>query len=386
MTRPRRVLLYIQHLLGVGHLKRALLIAEALGDAGITVWVVSGGTPARVLEAHDVDVVQLPAIRAGDARFSTLVDSDGKPVDDVFKANRRDRLLELFGSFAPDALVIEAFPFGRRQLRFELIPLLEEADRTRPRPRILCSVRDIVQEKRDPARLDEQVATIRRFFDQVLVHGDPNLVRLEESFSRTGEIADRIAYTGYVCGTVPHRRDNACDTVGEVLVSVGGGAVGSDLLRVALAARVRSKPSRKRWRLLVGDSVSAGVFERLSDSASENVIVERSRADFDKLLANCAVSVSQCGYNTMMDVLRYGVPSVVVPFRGAGETEQALRAEKLRSRGLVHVVDERTLSPDRLATAIDAAIQAGRPVEHGLDLGGGQRTAQLIAASLGIDR
>ncbi|MBC6416218.1 MAG: hypothetical protein GDA47_00105 [Rhodospirillales bacterium] len=39
------VLLYVQHLLGIGHLKRAALIARAAARQGLKVVVASGGMP-----------------------------------------------------------------------------------------------------------------------------------------------------------------------------------------------------------------------------------------------------------------------------------------------------------------------------------------------------
>ena len=39
----RRVMFYVQHLLGIGHLKRASLIARAMAAAGLDVSVVLGG-------------------------------------------------------------------------------------------------------------------------------------------------------------------------------------------------------------------------------------------------------------------------------------------------------------------------------------------------------
>ena len=39
-----RVFFYVQHLLGIGHLRRAATIARALTGAGLDVTVVSGGS------------------------------------------------------------------------------------------------------------------------------------------------------------------------------------------------------------------------------------------------------------------------------------------------------------------------------------------------------
>ena len=39
------VFFYVQHLLGIGHLKRAATLAQALRDAGFKVVLASGGVP-----------------------------------------------------------------------------------------------------------------------------------------------------------------------------------------------------------------------------------------------------------------------------------------------------------------------------------------------------
>ena len=43
-----RVLFYVQHLLGIGHLKRAEILAEAMAAAGLDVTVAYGGRPPQV--------------------------------------------------------------------------------------------------------------------------------------------------------------------------------------------------------------------------------------------------------------------------------------------------------------------------------------------------
>ena len=75
-------------------------------------------------------------------------------------------------------------------------------------------------------------------------------------------------------------------------------------------------------------------FADLQRAAPENATVERARPDFRRLLARAAVSVSQAGYNTVVDLLRTGVRAVLVPFEAGRETEQRLRAECLQSLGL----------------------------------------------------
>src|SRR5207253_5204020 len=102
------------------------------------------------------------------------------------------------------------FPFARRAFRFELDPLIAVANAARPRPRLICSVRDIVMTRDDPARHSEIVERVRQEFDAVLVHGDPALIPFEASFPAAPDIADRLIYTGYVYEphlTLPSPRD-----------------------------------------------------------------------------------------------------------------------------------------------------------------------------------
>ena len=146
------VLLYVQHLLGIGHLRRSLRIAEALVREGIRVTLISGGEPLSPLACKSAgSVIQLPPIRALDAGFKVLVDETGRPIDDELRTARRSALLAAFADEQPDALLIEAFPFGRRAFRFELDALIEAARARRPRPLLLCSLRDIVVSPEDPA-------------------------------------------------------------------------------------------------------------------------------------------------------------------------------------------------------------------------------------------
>ena len=197
LRRPK-VDFYVQHLLGIGHLARAFRIAAALGGDGWDVAVLVGGELPPGFATGTVPVVQLPPVRAAAGGLSTLVHSDGRAFDAAAQAQRRDRLLAHVEARRPDVVLIEAFPFGRRQMRFELIPLLEMVRGWPHPPLVVASVRDILQESRRPERVAETVAVIGQFFDRVLVHGDPRLARLDDSFPAASQFADKIAYTGLV--------------------------------------------------------------------------------------------------------------------------------------------------------------------------------------------
>jgi predicted glycosyltransferase len=377
------ILFYVQHLLGIGHLRRALYLVDAMERAGLAVTLVSGGEPLPDLA--DVKArrwVQLPPIRAIDASFGNLADTDGRPPDDRLWSARREALLAAFSEAEPDALVIEAYPFGRRAFRRELEPLVAAARERRPRALVLCSVRDIVIAPTGINRLHEILERVQRDFDAVLVHGDERLIALGESFPLAAQLAHRIVYTGYVTGSEPTAMSDGDAGADEVLVSAGGGAVGGKLLRTALEVRRRGRLADTVWRLLTGPNLPAAEFAALTAAVPDGVIVERYRTDFAQMLRRCRVSVSQAGYNTVLDIIGAGAPAVLVPFAEMRETEQTLRAERLAQRGRVEMLPPAALSPDRLGEAIERAIQC-RPAALNLDMNGAVRTASIVAGMVG---
>ncbi|MDG4601890.1 MAG: glycosyltransferase [Defluviicoccus sp.] len=376
----KRVLYYVQSLLGVGHVKRASLIAGALRAAGFDVTVVLGGAPVPGITFDGCSRVLLPAVRTLDATFSTLVDTNGQPIDDAFRDRRAARLLQEFDAIQPQALLIEMFPFGRGQFRFELLPLLQEAWARPDRPCIVSSVRDVLIRKAEPQRNQAIIGLAKRFFDRVLVHGDPEFIPLTASFPEADAIADKLIYTGYVAEAGAHlEAGNATETGrGEVVVMVGGGAVGEPLLRTALEARPLSCAAGHVWRLLTGPNLPERAFDELRWTCPDGVVIERWRDDVPELLANAALCISQAGYNTMMDVLSARVPAVVVPFATPTETEQGVRAGILAERGAITLVAADDLSPKRLAAAIDEALTRDRTCLP-LDMHGAEATARAMA-------
>ncbi|TAJ35647.1 MAG: glycosyl transferase [Reyranella sp.] len=379
----KRVFFYVQHLLGIGHLRRAATLARAMAGGGFDVLLVSGGAPTDGLALGGARFHQLPPLRAADARLKELARLDGTPLDHAFRAERTRRLLDLFRSEAPDVLMTEQFPFGRTQLRFELLPLLEAARDQPSPPWIVSSVRDVVRRSASPDRVDETVATFEAF-DALLIHADPALVRFEESFPAWDDVKARALYTGYVADSdpAPAPHGDAPSSLvgkGEVIVSAGGGAVGVPLLRAALKARPMTALADRRWRLLVGPNVPAADRADLAKAASPGIVVEPTRDDFPTLLQNAALSISQAGYNTVIETLCHADRAVLVPFGTVRETEQADRARLLVERGMVASVPPDSLSPETLAAAV-AAAWAGPSIRSfpPVDARGGLATVEAL--------
>jgi predicted glycosyltransferase len=401
----KRILFYVQHLLGIGHLKRASVIANAMTQRGLDVTIVAGGEPAPI--AFDgARVVQLPPIHARDAESYRLADSNDKRIGPLFWRRRRKMLLQTFEEVAPHAVVVEMFPFGRFEFARELIPLLEAAKKKNCAR--ISSMRDIVQPKRRASDNERMVEMSEKYFDRVLIHSDPSLIRIERSLPQARRIERQIHYTGYVVSngapasagpsipasagpSIPASAGPSIPASAGplipaeagapfVIVSIGGGAVGERLLRAAIEARPFTRYHAEPWRLICGMNLPANRVDALKRDVPEGVEVDTHRDDFIALSQRARVSISQAGYNTAMELLASRVTCVFVPFAAKGETEQTERCRVLQERGLARFIAETELTPRLLAQAID---DAQPPRDVAIDFNGAMRSVDLIEDAIG---
>ncbi|MET7248321.1 glycosyltransferase, partial [Methylobacterium sp. EM32] len=377
-----RILIAVTHLLGAGHLTRAAALARAFAGAGHAVTLVSGGLPAALPRLDGIRLVQLPPVRITGTAFTALLDPEGAPVTAERLAARRDMLLAAFAEAAPDAVITELYPFGRRVLAPEFEALVKAMRAASPRPLLLASIRDILATPSRPERIAATHARLHTY-DAVLVHGDPAFLPLDTSWPVDEGVARRLRYTGYVDeAEVPPAPDGPR---AGIVVSGGSSAAGLPLQEAAVAAAFLT-PGLS-WRILVGRAVPEPAFAALAAAAPGNAVVERARPDFRALLARAALSVSQAGYNTVLDLLQGGGPALLVPFEAGHETEQRLRAETLAVHGLARVLPESELTAERLAAAVLATPPPG--VGHAIARDGARRSVAIVEAMLadaGLDR
>lgn len=375
-----KILFYMQHLLGIGHAVRASRIASALAREVFDVDLVCGGPLIAGLDSGRAKIIALPPVSAGALGFSDLVDAQGLALTPAAKTARCALLLAHFERQKPDIVLIEAFPFGRRQMRFELLPLLEHARNAYPRPLIASSVRDILQAGQRPGRAESYAELVERFFDLVLVHGDPALADFAASFALADRISGWIKYTGMIGPEAM-----AAHHTHDVIVSAGGGAVGEKLIRAGLAARPLSRLHAASWLVVTGPNVSGGLAAELAQIQNPAIGIARFLADLPQRLGGAKLSISQAGYNTVADLLAARCRAVLVPYAAQGETEQSQRAALMGARGLASVIAEDGLDAAGMARAIDLALDLPER-RLDIDMDGAQRSVTLLQEALQAHR
>jgi len=386
MRKPS-LLFYCQHSLGMGHLVRSFALVRALAEQFHVVFLNGGRLPENVVVPSGVELVQLPPVGMNeDATLSSLVPE--LSLEECLRL-REHLMLSTAQSARPSAVIVELFPFGRKKFRGELVKLFDavRAGGTRRVP-IICSLRDIlIGGRRDQQAHDDRTAAcLNEYFDAVLVHSDPDFARIDETFRPSVACDVPVHYTGFV---LPHESETprAGNRERRILVSAGGGLVGGPLLRAAAGAHRQLWPSLGIPMTLVAGpflpEAEWAEFESTFTSV-DGLTLMRSVPDLSRIMRNVSWSVSQCGYNTAMDVLASGVAGLFVPFSRGQETEQTFRAERLEACGAALAVSlPEAGAADALADALlDLIMFRPRPIA--LDVAGAARSAQIVAEYAGV--
>lgn len=421
--RTKRIVFFSQHFLGVGHHFRNLQIVRALAKSH-EVYFVDGGREVHRIDMPSVTTIRLPALFK-DLESQRIVCEDPKFSLRKAQEKRRQILLKKIVQIRPDIFLIELFPFARSILYKELIPAIQKARTINPKAKVICSLREIIKKapekelstKRPPhsetsfftskmvwylspfwgkdekekrlARLyyERVVPTLNDYFDYVFVHGDPRLFQLESFFPWTENIEIPIEYTGYVSEKLKSRDSDTQKTIDEqgpyVLVSVGGGILGWDLIPTAVQA----------WKILCEHGyvqnmkmvIFAGVFmkdaeyDAIKEMCTEDFFyLSRFTNNFLQWMQSAELSISQAGYNTCMNVLETGVRAILVPIPPYVDIDQNIRAQKLADLGIVDTIPPESFNIESLITSMIDRLKRPR-FRHDIVMGGALKIKEFIA-------
>jgi len=380
-----KIIFYCQYVWGMGHFIRSLEFTRALSDHDVT--LVAGGQKVAVNLPDHVDLVRLPALYM-DEMFTTLIPGDSGRTVAQIRQERKEALYALFEQKKPDVFIVELYPFGRSIFAFELEPLLEDIRKGRfGQVKAICSLRDILVEKKDPSAYEERVLQkLNRHFDALLIHSDPGLLRLEETFTRVRDINIPVVYTGFI--TQQSDPANGRSLRGElaiscgqkfIVASAGGGRSGYRLLTSVIDAceLLRDRLSL-RLEVFTGPFMDNEEFEKLSVRTSAGFRIRRYTKRFLDYLYAADLSVSLAGYNTCMNLLVAKVTSLVYPY--SRQQEQPLRVNKIKNFLPMKILNDDDLQPDCLSKHMHHMLQNKRALKTlSIDMNGAANSANFLS-------
>ncbi|MDC0336174.1 hypothetical protein OAN24_04705 [Pseudodesulfovibrio sp.] len=379
-----RIVFYCQHVLGVGHVFRSLEIIKGLKDHEVI--MVTGGAEVDFDPPAHMTHIQLPGLMmTPDFKEFIPLEEGVTDVEDVL-TRRLKQFKEIMKEYRPDVFLVELFPFGRKKFRFELLPILEGVGfNTWGQCKAVCSVRDILVEKEDMQR---QVWRVHQMlnpnFDAVLVHSDPKLVTLDETFPGVDGIKPPVHYTGYVARKPkPGAGDRLREELGLgetplITLSVGGGHIGANLLQGALkASPILQETHPHTLCVFTGPYATEEAFAEYQAMTADQdwITVKRFTKRFPDYLDAANLSISLGGYNTTMNLLATGTYGLMYPF--LQNREQRMRTTRLEERGIVKMLLDEDLDSSILASHMAEGLER-TPTPHGLDLNGGPNSARIL--------
>jgi predicted glycosyltransferase len=386
-----KIIFYCQYVWGMGHLFRSIEVVRALAEHEVV--LVVGGSEIDVRLPQHVALVRLPGFYM-DEQFTTLIPEDpDKKIEDI-QRQRKEILFSLCARHKPDLLVIELYPFGRTLFGFELQPLLDAIRRGRfGKIKVVCSLRDILVEKRDQKAYEARVLDhLSAHFDLLLIHSDPKVMPLDETFSRVHDIRIPIFYTGFVAQKVKPgagkrlRRELA---IGEreklIVASAGGGRSGFKLLSHLIEA-IHLLPNSKQIRLemFTGPFRDEREFKKLSAHSDKRIRVRCFTRRFLDYLSAADLSASLAGYNTCMNLLVTRTPALVYPY--LRQREQPMRVAKIKNYLPMKILQDRDLNPNLLGKHIQQMLRESRLSDDvALNLNGAENTAHYLSEQMGCN-
>ena len=287
-------------------------------------------------------------------------------------------------AFRPDVLVVDTEPRGAFR---ELDPALCWL-RMQAHTHCVLGLRDVRDEPAAVKRAWHEAsndAAIRDYYDQVWVYGDPLVVDVVREYGFSEEIAAKLRYTGYldqrarlqsvrpgddgprVLATLPPGRLMLC--------TVGGGQDGECLARAFIDAPL---PDDAYGLVLAGPQMSADALDQLREHATHRprMRVLRFLPEPGPLLERTERLVTMGGYNSTLEAISFGKPALIVP-RVRPRLEQWIRADRLKSLGLVDVLHPDDLSAEKLGEWLASDFRP-RPAQSAIAMDGLARVISFL--------
>jgi predicted glycosyltransferase len=382
-----RFLLYSHDGVGLGHVRRNLKIASAITHAvpQASILIATSAQHADDLGVppNGVDVLRIPAIRKLDNdRYA----SRRLPVPDSDVRALRSRLLTAtVESFRPDVVLVDKHPVGvKGELRSALA-----VHRSRDGKTVL-GLRDILDHPEVVRRewASHGITTlIQEHCDRVLIYGERGVFDPVSAYRFPSSVAARTTFCGYVASS-PGISDVDSHSVGAkrprrptVLATVGGGEDGASRVEVFIEAATRAS-----WNATVvagpyGSDLEQRVLRRRAEA--EGITYHTFLPELPERLGRLDALVCMGGYNTLVEALSHGTPTVCLP-RTAPRLEQHLRATAFARLGLLKVLPPEEIEAGKLRDKVNEVLSwsrhdLARRARAALGFAGAKKAAACLA-------
>jgi len=378
-----KILLYSHDTFGLGNIRRTLLLAETLSAdyPRASLLIVTGSPMIHAFRIPErTDYIKLPCLdrHAADRYGAAFLTRRTAEVVDI----RRGVLEQAILGFAPHLMIVDKRAGG---IDGELIEPLRALRRRRMPVKIVLGIRDIIDEPtptRDSFKRARDLATIARYYDEVWIYGSRAIFDAAREYAFPPDVCEKTRFCGYL--QRPAARARPHDGPPRALVTTGGGGDGTDLIETYLEGLLALPRSvALRTTVVFGPQMPIESRSRILSRYGNigDVTFVEFEPDLTARYAEADVVVSMAGYNTVCELLSFGLRAVLVP-RCNPVREQLLRARLLAARGLFEFVEPADLGPAMLMDKVLGVLKSPPPGPPAIDLDGLPRIRQRAHALL----
>ncbi len=384
MSSSQRFFIYVQHLSGTGHFVRIFEIARILAEKH-QVYLVDGGRAIpRLTPQFPFEKIKLPPIYRLEGNLAPV---DSNLSIQAVMETRTNILLKSIETIKPDVFLIEHFPFSKAILAPEIIPIINQARMVNPQVKIICSLRDICPNTKYELNREqhrrEALFYLEQYFDAILVHSDPNIVKLEDYMPWRSQIKIPIKYTGYVSQKAPTKFNIQPQLIPNklppIIVSAGGNgslSLISECIKTWQECLLKKLGFERQLIIFLPLFMPANQINQIHEQITDKSIeIKKFTPNFLEWMQIAALSICQSGYNTCTNILETKTPAILIP--DLKMSDQLPRATRLSELGLVKMIKPNELNSNILKEAIITQIDSTFP-PHNINLDGGYKTCEFL--------
>jgi predicted glycosyltransferase len=363
--RAPSVLMYSPDSIGLGHMRRNSAIAEGLVKEmpGISNLLLVGSSAGVYFDLPlGSDCVKLPSIlKTGSNQWTPK--SLYVP-NEVARRIRSRIITETALALEPDVFLVDHVPSG---IWDELVPALKALRSMPQRPQLVLGLRDILGAPEEICAQWQSTGIydlIDEYYDNILIYGSPDIFPTADLYGLSERFADRIRYCGFVhlakAGTAA-RNVNPANGKPKVVMTAGGGHDASPMMQFVLNALVDQNRMPDIDLLVVtGPLMPLECRNQIAALAEQlNAQCISSTPHLQSYLNSADTIITMGGYNTVMEAIATGVPTIVIPRTGPS-AEQRYRATLFADLGLVRSVDLLEGSAQQLLAELKLALETPR--------------------------
>jgi len=346
-------------------MRRHLAVARALNELApeSSILMATGSNFVNQLGAmSSIDILKLPELRKlsnheyASRRLRISVSE--------MRALRSALLHAAVKAYRPTVVLVDKHPFGvKGEFRAGLEDLRAAGGAA------VLGLRDILDE---PANVLEEWSAHRmrermsEFYDLVLVYGERSVFDPVVEYQFPEALAAHTRFCGYVLNQDERNASAEAPTDSAAaercrrptaLATAGGGEDGFFLLKTFIRAAAGAS-----WEgIAVAGPMSPGPeLKKLEALAARaGVKLHTYVPSLSRVFPSVDALVCMGGYNTLVEAVSKGVPTVCVP-RTAPRREQLIRARAFERLGLLSVIEPETLHAGQLRRAIESAMGTRR--------------------------